>query len=258
MKDKKLERALYGPSLFEVTLGAALSVLLGAVGAVAYLVFKPVETVKALPKEEERIAGQVYFIEGSKETGKAKQWRTKRKQLAEGVPGEISFIEDELNAWFAPDVVAAPKPAKPAPGKPGAPVVEEPVVIPDELVTFSHPSFRIADNAMEVSGSVVFNPLAMVTLNVPVIVQASGGFEKQGDQFVYVPKTLMVGSLALHRVPGATDYLIKKAMETQALPEAGLAAWKKVENVTVDGRVLKVVVPAGAAVTPESVPAAGS
>ena len=258
MKDKKLERALYGPSLFEVTLGAALSVLLGAVGAVAYLVFKPVEIVKALPKEEERIAGQVYFVEGSKETGKAKQWRTKRKQLAEGVPGEISFIEDELNAWFAPEVAAAPKAAaKPAPGKPAAPVAEEPVPVPDELVTFSHPAFRIADNSMQISCSAVFNPLAMVTLNVPIIVQANGGFEKQGDQFVYAPKTLMLGSLALHRVPGATNYLMKKAMETQALPEAGLAAWKKVENVTVDGRVLKVVVPA-VVPAPVETPAAGS
>jgi len=260
MKDKKLERALYGPSLFEVTLGAVLSVLLGAVGAVAYLVFKPVEIVKPLPKEEERIAGQVYFVEGSKETGKAKQWRTKRKQLAEGMPGEISFIEDELNAWFAPEVVAAKpaKPAKPGPGKPAEPAVEEPVPVPDELVTFSHPSFRIADSSMQISCSAVFNPLAMVTLNVPIIVQANGGFEKRGDQYVYAPKTLMLGSLALHRVPGATSYLMKKAMETQALPEAGLAAWKKVENVTLDGRVLKVVVPGVSSAPAASAPATGS
>jgi hypothetical protein len=240
MKDKKLERALYGPGLFEVTLGAALSVALGAVAGVAYLVYKPVETVKALPKEADRVPGQIYYVEGSKETGKARQWRTKRKQLAESVPGEIAFIEDELNAWFAPDV-SAPKPAaKPAPGAPPEAAPEAP--IPDELVSWSHPSFRIADNALQVSCSATFNPLQMLALNVPLIVQANGDFQKQGEEFVYVPKTLYVGSLPVHRIPGATDYLIKRARTSQALPEQGMEAWKKVANVTVDGRLLKVAV----------------
>jgi hypothetical protein len=240
MKDKKLERALYGPGLFEVTLGAALSVALGVVAGVAYLVYKPVETVKALPKEADRVPGQIYFVEGSKDTGKARQWRTKRKQLAESVPGEIAFIEDELNAWFAPDV-PAPKPAaKPAPGAPPEAAAEAP--IPDELVSWSHPSFRIADNALQVSCSATFNPLQMLALNVPLIVQANGDFQKQGEEFVYVPKTLYVGSLPVHRIPGATDYLIKRARTSQALPEQGVEAWKKVASVTIDGRLLKVAV----------------
>ncbi len=238
MKDKKLERALYGPSLFEVTLGAVLSVGLGVVGAVAYLVYKPVETVKALPKEEERVPGQIYFVEGSKETGKAKQWRTKRKQLAESTPGEIALIEDELNAWFAPEAPAAPKPAKP--GEPPAAAPEAP--IPDELVTWTHPSFRIADNAVQVSCSATFNPLRMLMLDVPLVVQANGGFEKDGDEFVYAPKTFYVGSLPVHRIPGATSYLINRVRKSQAMPEQGLEAWKRVANVTVDGRVLKIAI----------------
>jgi hypothetical protein len=240
MKDKKLERALYGPGLFEVTLGAVLSIALGAVAGVAYLLYKPVETVKTLPKEAERIPGQIYFVEGSKETGKAKQWRTKRKQLAESVPGEIAFIEDELNAWFAPEAPAAKPAAKPVPGAPPEPPAEVP--IPDELVTWSHPSFRIADNAVQVSGTATFNPLHMLSLNVPLIVQASGGFEKVGDEFVYAPKTLFVGSLPVHRIPGATRYLMERARASQALPEQGMEAWKKVASVTVDGRVLKVTI----------------
>jgi hypothetical protein len=242
MKDKKLERALYGPSLFEVTLGAVLSVGLGVVAAVGYLVYKPVETVKALPKEADRVPGQIYFVEGSKETGKAKQWRTKRKALAESTPGEIDLIEDELNAWFAPDVVAKPAPKPAAPGKaaePAAPV-DEP--LPDELVTWSHPSFRIADNSVQVSCSATFNPLRMLALDVPLVVQANGGFEKDGDEFVYSPKTFYVGSLPVHRIPGATSYLIKRAKESQAMPEQGIAAWKKVANVTVDGRVMKIAI----------------
>jgi hypothetical protein len=242
MKDKKLERALYGPSLFEVTLGAALSVGLGVVAGVSYLVFKPVETVKVLPKEAERVPGQIYFVEGSKETGKAKQWRTKRKLLADSAPGEIMLIEDELNAWFAPDAPAKPAPKPATPGKAAEPVaaVDEP--IPDELVTWSHPSFRIADSALQVSCSATFNPLRMVALDVPLIVQANGGFEKEGDEFVYAPKTFYVGSLPVHRIPGATGYLIKRAKESQAMPEQGIEAWKKVSDVTLDGRVLKLAI----------------
>jgi hypothetical protein len=240
MKDKKLERALYGPGLVEVTLGAALSLALGVVAGVAYLVYKPVETVKVLPKEADRVPGQIYFVEGSKDTGKARQWRTKRKQLAESVPGEIAFIEDELNAWFAPDAPAAKPAAKPAPGAPPEAPVEAP--IPDELVTWSHPSFRIADNSLQVSCSATFNPLQMLALNVPLVVQASGGFQKEGDEFVYEPKTLFVGSLPVHRIPGATSYLMKRARSSQALPEQGMEAWKKIANVTVDGRVLKVAI----------------
>jgi len=242
MKDKKLERALYGPSLFEVTLGAVLSVGLGLVAGVAYLVYKPVETVKAPPKEADRVPGQIYFVEGSKETGKAKQWRTKRKQLADSTPGEIALIEDELNLWFAPEAPAkaAPKPAVAGkPGEPAAPV-DEP--LPDELVTWSHPGFRIADNSVQVSCSATFNPLRMLALDVPLVVQANGGFEKDGDEFVYSPKTFYVGSLPVHRIPGVTSYLIKRAKQSQALPEEGIAAWKKVANVTVDGRVLKIAI----------------
>jgi hypothetical protein len=237
MKDKKLERALYGPSLTEVTLGAALSVALGAVAGVAFLVYKPVETVAKLPKEEERVPGQIYYIEGSRQSGKAKQWRTKRKQLAESTPGEIAFIEDELNAWFAPDAPAKPA-AKPAPGKAPEPAPEEPV--PDELVTWSHPNFRLADDAMQVSCTATFNPLRLLMLDLPVVVQANGGFEKAGDEFVYMPKTLYVGSLPVHRIPGATSYLVKRARASQALPEQGLEAWKKISDVTIDGRELKV------------------
>jgi hypothetical protein len=240
MKDKKLQRALYGPSLTEVTLGAALSVALGAIVGVAYLVYKPVETVKALPKEADMVPGQIYFVEGSRESGKAKQWRTKRKQLAESVPGEIAFIEDELNAWFSPDAPAAKPAPKPVAGKAPEPAAEPETPIPDELITWSHPGFRIADNAVQVSCMATFNPLRMLTLDLPVVVQANGGFEKEGEEFVYAPKTLYVGSLPVHRIPGATSYLMKRARESQALPDQGLEAWKKVASVTVDGRVLKI------------------
>ena len=60
MADKKLEKALYGPSMTEVALGAVLGLLLGLLAASVYLVFKPVAAVKELPKEPLRSV--VYYI----------------------------------------------------------------------------------------------------------------------------------------------------------------------------------------------------
>ena len=45
MADKNIQKALYGPSYFEVGLGAVLGILIGIVAAVLYFTFKPVEKV---------------------------------------------------------------------------------------------------------------------------------------------------------------------------------------------------------------------
>ncbi len=235
MKDKKLERALYGPSLWEVTLGAVLSITLGAVVAVMFLVYKPVETVRELPKEDERVPGQIYFVEGSTDSSKARQWRSKRKLLAESTAGEIELIEDELNVWFAPEA-----PAKKTPAKGDADAANEPV--PDELITWAAPNFRIADGRMQVATHATFNPLRLVALDVPVVVQARGGFEKRGDEFVFSPQTVYLGSLPLHRIPGATAFVVKRAHSSAALPPQGLEAWKRVSDVSIEERVLKIAI----------------
>ena len=65
MADKKVEKALYGPSTVEVALGAVLGLLAGVVLACVYLVFKPVEAVKEMPKETAR--GVVYHLAGRNE-----------------------------------------------------------------------------------------------------------------------------------------------------------------------------------------------
>lgn len=234
MKDKKLERALYGPSLWDVTLGAVLSIVLGGVAAVIFLVYKPVETVRELPKEDERVPGQVYFVEGSKDSAKARQWRTKRKQLADGTAGEIALVEDELNIWFAPEA-----PAKTPPAKEGE-AIKEP--IPDELITWDAPNFRIADGSLQIATHATFNPLRIVALDVPVVVQARGGFEKRGEEFVFAPKSLYLGSLPLHRIPGATSFVVNRAQKSAALPPQGLEVWKRVSDVNIDDRVLKIAI----------------
>lgn len=81
---KKIDRALYGPSWVEVILGAVLSLVLGGLLATVYLVIKPVQTVKEMPKEKDIVRGAIYYIEGSNDATKGKQWTRKRQQLAAG------------------------------------------------------------------------------------------------------------------------------------------------------------------------------
>lgn len=246
MSSSRIDRALYGPSLFEVTFGAILSVLLGAILAIGYLVLKPVEVVKVMPAEDQRIAGATYFIEGSKDFAKGKQWMRKRQMLVESTPGQISLTEDELNTWFANGNPSQKTPAKaPAPKAPpssaksdkngGAQNAEQPA----DLITWSELNFRIHDNLLQIGLPSTIN-LNLIAMSLPVIIQSDGDFEKRGDLEVYVPNKVLIGSLPLHRFPGVTEYLVKRALSS--VPEDALNAWKKVTAAAIENKTLKLTV----------------
>jgi len=272
MKNRRLERALYGPTIYEVTIGLLLSISLGAALAILFLVFKPAEVVAQLPKEDERKVDRVYYVAGTADSAKGKQWMRKRQLLVDSTPGEISFSEDDLNLCLMTttdagkqatekqakallEAAAKTAAAKPV-GKPGSKPSSKPAATPapaiaaapeelppEELITPSVPNFRIRDGVVQIGLQSTINPLGYV---FPVVVQARGGFVKQDDVFVYVPETVMIGSFPLHRFPHATEYLMKflteKATTGEAMPTELLAAWKKVKNVTVDGKVIKVTI----------------
>jgi len=251
MRNSKLERALYGPTIYEITFGLLLSVTIGAALAIVFLLFKPAEVVKALPKQDERVHGLTYYVPGSDDHAKAKLWMRKRQMLVEGTPGEIAFTEDDLNVWFLSSTTAgqqatekaakaaAEAAAKP-PAKPGAPA--EPAVAqqqPEELITPSVINFRIQDGVVQLGLPTTINTIGYM---FPVVAQARGGFEKQGDMYVFVPDEVMIGSLPLHRFPHAVEYLTQRVMASHALPEELLTAWKKVKTVVVDGKTLKLTI----------------
>jgi hypothetical protein len=248
---KRMERKLYGPSMLEVTCGSVLSVLVGILLAAVFLVFKPVEIVKEMPKAEERKLGTVYYVEGTNDATRAKLWRAKRKALLEGTPGEIVFSEDEINSWLAAGSDAnAPEPAKPAPAPKAAaaktppPKAGEapPAPPPGEFFTLASPEVRIADT-FQVGMRGTFNYAGS---QFPVVVQAQGGFEKQGDVLVYQPDALYIGSLPIHTIPRALPWGVSKLAAwlstSQTLPENAVGIWKRVSTVTVEGRQVKVVV----------------
>jgi hypothetical protein len=253
MRNKKLERALYGPTLLEISIGLILSVLLGAVLAVFFLILKPVEQVAEMPKVDEIKRGQVYYLPGALDYSKAKQWMGKRQRLAEIVPGEIVFTEDDLNAWSTGGQPPAPEPApagkpgaggkKPAPNAQPAPAPKQDEAQPaqapasDSIITPSVLNFRVREGNLQVALPTTINLLGYT---FPVVAQARGGFQKQGDMYVFVPKEVMIGSLPLHRFPGAIERLVSEVYGSGRLPESFLAPWRRATSVAVDGDVLRI------------------
>jgi hypothetical protein len=205
--------------------------VIGVVLAAAYLVTKPVATVKELPKEP--VAGQVYVIEGSKDATKGRSWVAKRQQLVAGM--SVQVTEEEINAAIVG--FNAPAPKKPAAkAEEAAPAAE---AKPGQL-TAGTPNFRIRDNEVQIIVPVTVNTL---DLGLNLLVHARGSFEKQGDRFVFAPKTLFVGSCAVENIPGVAGTVLRQLLAAQRVPEDIAGAWAKLANVSVEGARLSLEAP---------------
>lgn len=229
---KRVDRAKHGPSWAEVILGAALSIVLGAVLGATLLVLRPVSTVREYPKEPAK--NTVYFVEGSRDGSKA-QALAKRRSFIEGQ--SISLSEQDLNALVA-TAEAAGNPAPAKGDKKGAEKkAEEKPADGGQNVTAGTPNFRIADGKLQVGVPVT------LSIGPKVLVQARGGFVKSGDMYVFEPETILFGSCPVERLPFLNNYLRTKFTSPEMLPEDMLTAWKKLASVTIQGKTLKLTMP---------------
>lgn len=233
---KKYDRATHGPGWIEVIFGALLSLLLGIVLGAVLMIFKPATVVRELPKEADRDPKAVYYVEGSHDATKGRGAQAKRKAFAEGQ--SVSLIEDELNALVAPVGPTAPKPA-PKPVKPGEKAAP-PAEGSEELVATGAPNFRVRDGSLQFAVPVTVNVLG---LSQKVIVQTRGGFVKKGDLFIFEPDTFYAGSCPLQRLPMVVDYVRKKFVASQQIPDDLKASWEKLAGVAIDGSTLKLTMP---------------
>lgn len=215
-----------GPTWFEVGLGAALSVILGCALGAALLVMKPVQKVKEVPKDAP--ASAVYLIEGSRDFSRTSDVAAKRKAFTEGETVELS--EGEINV-----VLGAAKPSSPA-AKPGdkAPPVDAKALDTSAL------NARIHDGKLQLSDTVT---LSLFGATGSFIVQATGGFEKHGSSFEFVPDSFYVGGCPVHRLPVIRDILLKRLLFAQPAPDDLAAAWRKLSDVSIVGPVLRLRMP---------------
>jgi hypothetical protein len=209
----KIERALYGPSAMEVTLGALLSIVLGIVLGMIFLIVKPVEVVRDVPAQPE--ARTVYYVEGSTSSARGRQYLRKRQLFLEGSAETIALSEEELNTWIAssranPDSQSAlggmfePKSA----------------------------NFRVRDSVFQIA---LPSSLTLFGFDRPVVIQARGDFERRGERFVFAPDEMYLGSLATHRVPGLTSIVVNRLLDGHEIPPETQAAWARLTGVAVEG-----------------------
>lgn len=235
MAAQKLEKALYGPSIVEVIFGVILGLLAGVVVACIYLVFKPVKTVQKMPAKE-AIASTVYYLPGAMTNAKSRNWQAKQKKLLAGTAVEL--VEDELNAWAAtlPSPGGGAGPAKPlkAAAKPGGAPTPPPL---EGYLIPGLPNFRIADGRLQIGLKCTLNWYGIMQ---DVTVQTTGTFRKEGDEFVYVPETVFLGSCPLHTLPSVSGLLLSAIASKQKIPDEIRASWAKLNNVTLEGSTLKL------------------
>lgn len=236
----KIDRKPHEPGWGEVILGAVLSVILGVALGVVALVFKPVLVVKEMPKDP--TPGATYFIEGSRDTGKAKQAAAKRKAFAQGASGTFSVIEDEINTLAGPATPMGAAPAKKPGDKPAAAPAAgaAPAAPAPDGVSTGTPNFRIRDNAVQIGVPV---QLGFLGADLRVIVQAKGNFVKKDGLFTFVPDTLLLGGCPMDRLPYGASYVTKKFLSGQTIAEDISANWPKLTDVHVEGSVLKLTLP---------------
>jgi hypothetical protein len=246
--NSRIYRAARGPSWAEVFLGAALSVALGVALGIFLLPFRPIHAVKELPPEEERKAGDVYLVEGSRDPGKARLAPAKKKSFLEGQ--SVTLTEDELNVLAGPapaprkpaaQAAKAPAPAKaappPAPKSPAPKGAAEPEV--DSFVRGT-PNFRLREGDVQIAVPITVNVLGLGSV---VTVWTNGQFVKQGDNIHrYEIGAMHIGALPISRLPWLAGYAREKFL-AQPLPEGLEAAWAKVAKVTVAHGSLQLTMP---------------
>ncbi len=227
MADKKIEKALYGPSLTEVALGAILGLAAGVLAACVYLVLKPVQQLKELPKEPAR--GVVYYLPGAESTAKSRNWSAKQKQFIAGT--NIVLVEEELNAWATTTFAAAtPK----AGAKPDAP---NPAL--NGIFNPGTPNFKIVGGKLQIGLKCVLN---WYGLTKEVTVLTSGDLVKSGDKYVFTPQIVYLGSCPLHLLPVVASPLVSTLLEKKKASDALNSAWAKLTDVTIEGNTLKLTV----------------
>jgi hypothetical protein len=216
---KRIDRALNGPGLIEVTLGVIMGIGLGVALGSLYLVLKPVEILTKAP--ESVAAAEVYFVKGDVNSTKARQWSRKQQLLSAGGAADVVFNEEELNAWVASATAKAPSD-------------------PSKLVVPEWVNFRIREGVMQIG---IVGKFQSFEMTHPFVIQARGKFVPGANGFEFIANELYIGSLPTHRVPGLPQWIIQRALAAQRLPEELTTMWRKFKLVAVEDSAVRIIVP---------------
>ncbi|WP_404425770.1 hypothetical protein [Nibricoccus sp. IMCC34717] len=199
---------------------AAVGVSVGGGLALFSLVAKPVEVLKKLP--DDAASRGTFYVPGERDATRGKLWSLKRRTLLQGQSGVVSLSEEELNSWFA-SVARTDTPRDPK--------APPPTWVLDGL------NFRVTEGMLQVGLPITFNGLSEP---MKIIVQSRGQVVPGAGRWYYRPTEFWVGSLPLHRLPGAIEYVVTRELDEAWVPAEALEAWKRVAEVSVGDKVVQV------------------
>lgn len=166
--------------------------------AVVFYISKPVEVVRALPKEP--LEGVRYYVEGT--PGGGATWERKAAMVEAG-GGETSFTESELNAWSEASFTTVK--------------VDEADKADTAMIIAGKPNFRIAGASLQVG---LVNDLLFFGSERKLVLQSKGSFTRKADGWAYVPEEIFLGGLPLHKMPALADVLISRFSPPGQMPES--------------------------------------
>ncbi len=181
------------PGVTSVCIGAVLSLLVGGLLAAVHLISLPVEVLKTAPKEAPEKEARI-FIAGQSGASAGRSWQAKRDALAAGAPGRQAFSEAELNAWSSATFEAAKLKQDDAADK-------------MVLVTGGIPDFRIDGNSLQLG---MVNKVHLPGSEVPLVLQARGGFVRTNAGWTFAPTEARLGALPLHKIPALLSLVAER------------------------------------------------
>jgi hypothetical protein len=211
------------PGLFTILLSVVLGVSLGSLLAVVHLVARPVEVVRAIPKEA--AIGVRYALEGVSGSAAGARWKVKVQRLADKMPGEYAFVDAELNAWAGSTF----KKAEPPKGE-----------APSFALLTGVPNFRLDGGIMQI---VTVNDLLVLGGLGKVVVEARGAFEKESDGWHFSPSELYFGGFPAHKMPVLASLLVNRLGVSSMVPVEAGNVLARASSIEVTGGSLVVNMP---------------
>jgi len=228
----------------------SLQLVFGTIAGVlicsSWLVAKPVTALDGPPPADRAKTDrhEVLFVRGKVPTRSA-QGAKKLKTFLSRAPGELAFVEEDINAWFTATYGG-----------------KEPKTVKVEGLAMTLgprvPSVRLDGDELELSVEIAVDREGG---SRSLVALARGRFVSGGGRQVFVPRRIMLGSCPLPWNLGGKQ-LYQQLLAMHPVPENVAAAWSQVGEAAVADNRLRVVIPGAtvaepvAPAAPEPVPAA--
>lgn len=211
------------PRLWEIVVAAILSLIVGVLGAVVFLVTLPQEEVSELPAEGDREIGKIYFVKGSKGDASHGTWEAKEEALKAKRRGSMTVVEEELNQWA--EVRLGEEQTRPA---------DQPLL----QVVPGVPNFHLTDEELFVSVPLEWN---LFGFRRTLGSLTSGTFQEKGGTHVFNHNRVFVGSCPL---PGfLAKKLVGDVSASYDVAEELEEGWSNLQSVEIGEEGLALVIP---------------